>query len=214
MISVLFDVDGTLLDSLDAIAECWVKVGKRMGKQLDLNTVREFIGFSPRLHALKYFEKEDIVKEFLDNLRSELGKIWMDKVKPFPDAHETLSSLKDMGIKIGIVTSHYKRTVEHMLEHFGFLKFLDVLVSDEDVKSGKPAPDIVLEAMRILNISPHECFMVGDTLFDIESGKRAGAFAILIVRRPIRLSGDKYVPDYVISNLQDIITILKTHHLI
>jgi len=211
MISVLLDLDGTLIDSIDAVVNCWIRAGKKMGMQLDPNSVRELIGYSPRLHVLKYFNNKDMAKEFLRVVRNEFSKIWMNEVKPFRDSHEALKSLKHMKVKIGVISSNFKETVRCMLEYFGFSDFLDVLICDNDVKNGKPAPDIVLEAMKRLEVSPHECFVVGDTLFDVEAGKRAGALTVLVVRRALHLTGSKYIPDYVISNLQDVATILKTY---
>jgi HAD superfamily hydrolase (TIGR01509 family) len=211
MLAVLFDLDGTLINSLDTVVKCWINVGEKMGIKLDPNSVKEFIGYSPRLRVLKYFNREDIAKEFLEAVRNEFSKTWMSEIKPFSDSYEALKSLKGMRIKMGVISSNFKETVERMLEYFGFLKFLNVSVCDDEVENGKPAPDMVLEAMKRLEVSPHECFVVGDTLFDVEAGKRAGALTVLIVRRPIRLADSKYIPDYVISNLQDVATILKTY---
>jgi len=213
-IAILFDLDGTLIDSIQAWVKCWVRAGNKMGKQLDTNSVQEFIGLSPRIHALRYFGREDLAEKFLEFAQDQFSKMWMDEVRSYSDSHEVLKFLKNMKIKTAVISSNFKRTAEHMLQHFGFLYFLDTFVSNDEVERGKPAPDIVLEAMKRLKVSPPRCVVVGDTLFDVEAGKRAGALTVLIVRRPIHLADSKYIPDYVISNLQDVATILKTYNIL
>ncbi|MHA1834911.1 MAG: HAD family hydrolase [Candidatus Baldrarchaeia archaeon] len=209
MVAILLDLDGTLIDSINAVVKSWVRAGNKMGVRLDPNLVREFVGFSPRLRALKYFKREDIAGKFLKMVRDEFSKIWMDEVKSYPYSYTVLKSLRDMKIKTAVISSNFRKTAEHILEHFGFLHFLDAVVCDDEVERGKPAPDIVLEAMKRLKVLPHRCVVVGDTLFDVEAGKRAGARAILVVRKPICLAGSKYIPDYVISSLRDIISVIK-----
>jgi len=210
MAAVLFDLDGTLINSIHAIVKSWVRAGNKMGVQFDPNLVRGFIGFSPRVHALKYFKREDIAGKFLKIVQDEFSKIWMDEVEPYPDSYTVLKSLRDMKIKTAVISSNFKRTVERILERFDFLHFLDAVVCDDEVERGKPAPDIVLEATKRLKVPPHICIVVGDTLFDVEAGKRAGAHAILVVRKPIYLAKSKYLPNYVIPSLKDIISIIKT----
>ncbi len=210
MITILFDFDGTLIDSVSAIVKSWVRAGNMLRVKVDPNLARELIGASPEIIALKLFKREDIAKKALEIVRYEFDRIWRSEVKPYPHAYSVLKSLRKMKIKTAVVSSNFKNTLERMLEHFNFMPFLDVFVSDEEVEKGKPEPDIALEAIKRLRVHADECIVVGDTLFDVEMGKRAGTHTMLIVRRPVFLTGIKYLPDYIIPSLADMTALFRT----
>ena len=207
--AILFDLDGTLIDSVPTIVKCYIKVGNKMGVKVDAKLAHKIIGGSAEITISRLFKREDIIQECSKMVREEYSKIWKNEVKPYPDVYTTLEIIRRMGIRMAVISSNSRSMIEQVLQHFNFLSFMDTFVSNEEVKQGKPAPDIVLEAMKRLNVPAEKCVVVGDTLFDIESGKRAGTHAILVVRKPICLAQSKYIPDYVISSLRDIISVIK-----
>jgi HAD superfamily hydrolase (TIGR01509 family) len=207
--AVLFDLDGTLLDSVDALVKSWIKVGEKLKVNIDPNLVREFIGASREAITTHILRRNDLIKKFSEIFPYEYNKIWRSEVKPYPETHTVLKTLRKMDVKTAIVSSNFKDMLECILEYFNFMPLIDAFVSNDDVEKGKPEPHMALEAIKRLGVRADECFVAGDTLFDVEMGKRAGAHAILVVRKPVSLAGSKYLPDYVISSLLDITSIVK-----
>ncbi|MCD6484701.1 MAG: HAD family hydrolase [Candidatus Odinarchaeota archaeon] len=209
MIAVLFDLDGTLLDSIDALVKAWIRVGKKLKIDIDPNLVREFIGASREVLTAKILGRADLIQKFSKIFPYEYSKIWRNEVKPYPEAHAVLKTLREMNVKTAIVSSNFRNTLECILNYFNFMPLIDAFVSNDDVEKGKPEPHMALEAIKRLGVHIDKCFVVGDTLFDVEMGKRAGLYSILLVRKPVSLAQSKYLPDYVISSLRDIISVIK-----
>lgn len=210
--TVLFDLDGTLIDSLDAIAKSFVRTGNRLGLNVDPGSVREIIGASGEMVVLRLFNRRSIIKKSLEIFQDEYNKIWRGEIKLYPEVYATLKSLKELKIKMAVVSSTFKNLLKPILEHFNFMPFLDTFIGGDEIKRGKPEPDMALEVMKRLDARADECIVIGDTLFDIEMGKRAGMHTVLVVRRPIFLARSRYLPEYVISNLLDVIGILSNFH--
>jgi HAD superfamily hydrolase (TIGR01509 family) len=102
--------------------------------------------------------------------------------KCFPNvAHQVLiTRLKASGIKVGLVTNSIRKTTEFMLEYAGLLKFMDVIVTNEDVMEGKPSPEGYLLAMRTLGVEPKNCVVVEDGDYGVLAAKNAGARVIRV----------------------------------
>ncbi len=193
--AVLFDLDGVIIDSHDA----WFRIFNQTRKKFKL----------PEISAKEFDEsvwggsvENDAKRYFKDVGEEELGRIYKndflgakDNVKINPYAHFALKNLKEKGIKAGIVTNSYKKIANGILEHHGIKDSFDVIITGNDVENGKPAPDSILKACKILGIKPEEALYVGDTKIDIAAGKNAGSFTI----------GFNVDGDLKISNLKDIV---------
>lgn len=175
--AVLFDLDGVLVDSYEA----WF---------LAYNQTLGYFGFKPvtKSYFSKYFGnpvEDDIRRVFIGKTPEEVMDgyaIHFPKnakyVKLFPRAKEVLSFIKKKKIKIGLITNSNIKIVLSVLNHFKIRKYFGAIVTRSDVNRGKPAPDMVLKACKMLHVRPEDAVLVGDTKNDIMAGRRAGCFAI------------------------------------
>ena len=98
--------------------------------------------------------------------------------KLFPGAIEVLKFVKNKGFKTAVVTNtHHELTIK-ILKKFNLINYFDAVLGGDDVKSGKPDPEIIIKACNLLCVFPGDSVMVGDTNADMEAGKSAGCFTI------------------------------------
>lgn len=208
--AVLFDLDGTLLDSSRAITDAIKNVLEARGISCDLVKVAEMISeplenifavLAPNLSA------EEVWKLVLEYRRYYIVH-HLERTAILPSTRMLLQRLKVRGYKLGIITGKYREPVVDALDHFGISEFFDVVVTGYEVKNHKPAPDIVFEAANRLGVSPEECVVVGDSPIDIEAGKRAGSLAVaLLSNTHSRAQLESAKPTVIVKNLEAILRI-------
>jgi HAD superfamily hydrolase (TIGR01509 family) len=179
--AVLFDVDGTLVDSNDAHAAAWVKAFDEHGVTVDPALVRRCIGMGgdKLMPAVSGIEPESPLGESIAKRR---GEIFMNEllptVKPFKDADDLVAAIKERGLKAVAASSAKKEELQALLELSDTTSLMDETTSSDDADESKPAPDIVEAALTRAHVAPHEAIMIGDTPYDIEAATRAGVRAI------------------------------------
>ena len=177
---VLFDLDGTLIDSgpiiLASMRHASVTV---LGREPDEELVRAAIG-GPGLIAQMRDLDPDRVDELVDAYRAHNEPLH-DSLEAFPDVLELLSRLKDESHRLGIVTAKRLRTVGLALDRFPVLReTTEVVIGAEDTERHKPHPDPILEALRRLGAYPEDAVYVGDSPFDIRAAKAARVLAVAV----------------------------------
>ena len=184
--TVIFDVDGTLLDSEKIFMGAWVKVGAEYGYTIPQGALLETRAVSNPI-AEQVFKKycgEDFPYEEILQARKPLIEEMFDTTPPeilrMPGATETLQTLKDRGYRIVAASStYYEKTCRH-LRHARLYDFFDAIVCGDMVEKGKPAPDIFLKAAELAGSAPSQCIVVGDTPADVLGATAAGIPVILI----------------------------------
>ncbi|MBQ9960907.1 MAG: HAD-IIIA family hydrolase [Firmicutes bacterium] len=178
--TVIFDFDGTLIDTNDVILASWQ------------HTYRHFLGHDVSVeHITKTFGEplmKTLAREFPDVPPQESAEVYRtyqrkmaaDMVKLFPGVVEMLQTVKDRGYKIGIVTSRTKESTMNYLEMFNIGGFFDGLVSCDDTSIHKPNPEPLLMGLEKLGASAEESIMVGDSIFDIKCANNAGVKSVLV----------------------------------
>lgn len=212
--ALVFDLDGTLIDSNEAHAISWVVAYKLVGYgNVPVGKVRKFIGARGDLitekvlgrEALRDYHKIRAVKDrvFLRLMREGVVRI-------FPEVHYVLRVLKGCGIRLCLATSTNILTLLAVLEFFNLVDYFDTVVAGEEVPKSKPEPDLFLEALRRVGVEPSDGVVVGDTAFDIIPARSIGALAVLI-RRPGGVSGNEpgISPDVVLDGLGGLIDIVR-----
>lgn len=183
--AVIFDVDGTLVDSVDLHAQAWKEAFQHFGYDFDLGEVRHQIGKgSDKLipHFLPPKEVDHIGKE-LDQYR---GKLWKSKylplVKAFPKVRELFERILQDGKRIVLASSAKGDELEAYKKIAGIDDLVEKETSSDDVENSKPDPDIIHAAMQKLGgVHPHEVIMVGDTPYDVEAAKKADVPTIAVL---------------------------------
>ena len=172
--AILFDLDGTLVDSAFRVQRLWLEWGKRHG--IDPQSIMEV------MHGRRAGETISIVAPHL-SVQDELGILENDEisdmegVRPYASAQTLLSKLSPN--QWAIVTSGTLRVASARLKHVG-LPIPEVFITAEDVHAGKPTPDGYLLAARRLNVKPSDCVVVEDAPAGIQAGKAAGMRVIAI----------------------------------
>jgi phosphoglycolate phosphatase len=137
----------------------------------------------------------------------------LKQVPLYEGAEDTLIKLKDYGIEVGIVSSSLKEFIEPALRNHGIAGKFNLIIDGNDVKQHKPDPEAVFKALEILKLDPEDILIVGDSKSDIGAAKNAGIKSVLFYPQTHTLFYNKeilltYNPDYVISQLADLIEIM------
>jgi pyrophosphatase PpaX len=174
----LFDADGTLIDTVELIYQCFVFTCKKFGKkEITKNEVVKNIGLTLRGQMEVYFGPltEKRYSEMAgEHMKYQLS-IYPQYLRLFPTVFDGLRLLRAHGRHCGVVTSRRRETLGLYLKKTGIYDFFEVFVTPESTKKHKPEPDPVLEALSLFKIADKSAaLMVGDSEFDIECGSRAG----------------------------------------
>jgi len=173
---VLFDLDGTLADSLPFIKKTYQLVFNLLGLPWSNGAVMRWIGRPIQDIAAHFARGKE--KEFLELYKDHYDREHDRNVRLFPGTLEMLNCLQEKGLRIGIVTSKGRDGTRRTVELTGLGRYLDVVVTAQDVNRHKPFPDPIYKALALLNASPPEALYVGDSHFDIAAGLKAGTVTL------------------------------------
>lgn len=204
--AVLFDLDGTLVDSMWMWKAIDVEFLKRYGYDCpeDLQKVIEGMSFS---ETAVYFKERFQLPMTLDEIKAIWIEMSIDKYRhevPLkPGVAEFLSFLKERGIRMGIATSNAQDMVMAALDSLAIRPYFGVVATACEVAAGKPAPDIYLKVASDLGVQPEKCLVFEDVPAGILAGKRAGmrvgavedAFSLPMTEEKKKLA-DFYIRDY------------------
>ena len=207
--AVLFDLDGTLLDTNELIYTSFVKTFKdKLNIELKKEEVTQFFGI-PLGDPFKKYTNSENVDELVAYYREYNEAIHDTMCFAFEGVKELLTSLRDKGIKIAIVTSKRKELAERGMKIAGIYDFMDVIITPESTKKHKPDGEPAIKACNDLGIDPSEAIMVGDSPFDIYCGKNAGCKTCGVNYTFIDLNVLKESePDYFIDKPLDILNLI------
>lgn len=175
--AVIFDIDGTLLDSNDAHAESFVEAFKKFGKIVPFVELKWLIGMGADKILEKYLTKKEIEK-FGEELTEYRKKIflrdYLPKLETFPKLRPLLEKIERAGLRIALASSASDEELEKYHELLNIRDLLDEETSSDDAEESKPAPDIFQAALRKLkDIEKGEAIVVGDTPYDAEAARKA-----------------------------------------
>ena len=174
--AAIFDVDGTLIDSVDLHAMAWHDAMTRFGHEVSFEAVRGQIGKGgDKLIPvfLSQDEQRDHGKE-LDAWRSEHFKNrYLPLVRPFSAVPDLLQRSRDAGLRTAVASSAKKNELETYLDIAGVRDLMDAIVSSEDVDESKPAPDIFVAVLNKLGVEGGDAVAIGDTPYDVEAAGKA-----------------------------------------
>lgn len=202
----LFDLDGTLVDSMWMWGAIDVEYLGKFGLTCppDLQKAIEGMSFS---ETAAYFKKRFALEASLEEIKADWVSMSIEKyrsqVPPKPGTEAFLSWAAKQNIKMAVCTSNGREMVDAVLSSLNLARYFDCIITGCEVAAGKPSPDIYLEAARRMKVSPEECAVFEDVPAGILAGKRAGmeVFAVedeysLGMEEEKRALSDFYICDY------------------
>ena len=176
--AVVFDIDGTLLDSVDSHAKAWVEAFAHFGVTVsEADALRQIGKGGDQL--LRVFLDEDRVArdgEAIESYRSDLFKrAYLPTVRPFPGAKALCARVRNAGQRVVLASSGRAAEVDRYHEIIGITDLVDHVVSADDAERSKPYPDIFEAALKALgDLDASEAMAVGDTPYDAEAAAKVG----------------------------------------
>lgn len=205
---LLFDLDGTLIDTTELILSCYRASVHRLvdDPPTDEEILKGFGTPLPRQLWRLYPSLRDRVDEMVDLWRQAQAELHDRLVKPFPGSVEVLGELRRRGYPLGIVTSKERAAAKRGMAMFGLEPLVDTLVSLDDTSNHKPHPEPVLRALQLMSAQPESTLYVGDSQHDMKAGREAGVRVAAALWGPC----DKGTllgigPDYILESIHSLL---------
>ena len=178
---ILFDLDGTLVASFGPIHSSFQAVldALSIDRTLSRKDMLSIVGTSLK-DSLRCIIPEEKTDEGVLLFRAHYNRIVLDQTYPLPGAEEILEKLAQRKVPAGIVTNKKGDAARRIAEHLNFRKMLACVLGEGDGFPEKPAPDMLLEALRILGTSPGRTLFVGDSPYDFGAARAAGLPIVLL----------------------------------
>ncbi|MFB6470824.1 MAG: HAD family hydrolase [Vulcanisaeta sp. AZ3] len=178
--AVVFDLDGTLVDTVPLHIQSWIETCRRLGFPAPtVDYVSTLMGLRALDIAARLCGSENAERAL--NMKNEIYLSLLDNVKSIDNAPYVMRILKERGLLIGIVTSSSRHVAVKVLEITGLLKYVDALVAGDDVNVGKPNPEPLIKLLRILKLGINDVVVVGDSKYDAEMAINAGVRIVFIL---------------------------------
>ena len=201
--TVLFDFDGTIMDTNDMILGSWQHTFRTLtGSETDPDMLVRTFG-EPLGKTMARFFPDVQTEESLEIYRSYQKDRFCDMIKLFPGIRELLDELKKRGYKMGLVTSRLLNTTMQGLETFGIKDYFDAILTADDTPLHKPDPAPINITLEKLGSDRKSSVMLGDTMYDIKCARNAGVTSVLVAWSlalgQTKDFGDD-APDYIINS--------------
>ena len=210
--TVLFDFDGTIMDTNEVIIESWQHSFKELtGEEGDIEKILDTFGEPLELSIGKLLPKFDM-QEVLAVYREYQHKNYEEMIALFPGVQELIDSLSKSGYKLGVVTNRLRYTTDIGMKKYNLDKVFGSVIACHEAPRNKPFADPILLAIEQLGSTPETTMLVGDSANDILSGKNA---EVVTVRVAWAMASDgshdekEVKPDYTIDTPEELVQILK-----
>ena len=213
--AIIFDASGTILDDLYAVWKANFEAYEALGLR-GIGSLEEFRRRF-RLPVPTFHEENGVPPGLIravDQKFREFYPRYSVNVRIFPEVEEVLEELGRRGILLGVASNIPTSFLKEHLRNFGIENHFGVIVGQEDCEEQKPSPKPILNALRKLRVRPPQALYMGDMEEDILAGRRAGVKTCAIAREESyhpRWKLKKQNPNYLISNLKEILEICPTN---
>ncbi|WP_345985721.1 HAD-IA family hydrolase [Sulfurimonas sp. HSL-1656] len=176
--TILFDLDGTLIDSTEAILESFHLTFDMLGGEHPTDTaIKALIGHTLDDMYLQVGIAPEAVEAYVRTYKEHYRRISTLKTVLLPQAREAIEAASAVA-RLGIVTTKTGLYSRELMEHFGVMDAFEVLIGREDVTHAKPHPEPVLTALERMGADPERSWLIGDTRLDAEAARRAGVSCV------------------------------------
>lgn len=209
--TVLFDFDGTLIDTTDVVISSWQDTfraitGEEKSREELLGTLGEVVRDSMK----RFFPDKD-PDECIRLYRSFQGEDYMLRMKFYSGMPELVRKLKEEGYKVAVVTSRTKNTAYQAIDNCNLRDCFDYVLSCEDTDIHKPNPEPALLALEKLGSLPSEAIMIGDSMYDVKCAHNAGIIAAVVSWQsaiPQDVLTGPEGPEYIMEKPEDLFDII------
>lgn len=218
--AALFDFDGTLVDTTELIYQSLRHASREvLGHEPTRETLMVNVGqpLPQQMAALietetdHAAETDGLVEELLESYRTQNEELHEDLIEEFPGVEEALARLKEAGVKIAVVTSKRRKSVEMAIETFpGLDNVANHFVTMEDTNEHKPKPEPLLKGLELLgDVPPEEAAYIGDSPHDIDAAHAAGITSVAVSwgAFPEKFLKEKQ-PDYLVPDIDAVVDVL------
>ncbi len=183
--AVIFDMDGVLIDAKEWHYEALNRALELFGYTITRYDHLVTYDGLPTRKKLEMLTKERNLPKELHSFINEMEEqntmeIVHSKCKPVFQREYAMSKLKADGYKIGVASNSIRNSIVTMMDMSDLSKYIDIIVSNQDVKEGKPNPEIYTKAIEGLGMKPEDCMVIEDNINGIKAGKAAGAFVMQV----------------------------------
>jgi len=206
---ILFDLDGTLIDSTQAIVETFHHACDTNNfDRVDEEKIKSLIGYPLDIMFQNIGVKDNRVWDFVASYKEEYRKISTQKTTLLKYAKESILSAHEFAT-LGIVTTKTGRYSKVLMEHFELMHYFDVLIGREDVEHPKPDAQPILKALQKLKAQDKEVWMIGDTKLDLIAAQNAKVNSIGVLSGYGKEDELKKFSDIILSDTSQAINYLK-----
>lgn len=216
--AVLFDVDGTLADTVAMIVAGLGDTFEHfIGQRPEPSFLQSLIGMplSKQMNLLGLEQQAD--STLSQRIDFAMARFSANKAMSqlFEPAVQAMNQLQKHGIPVALVTSKNRDEVNELVEQFPVLASVDSISCASDVMNPKPAPDPVLHACQLLQVSPERTVLIGDTIYDIQSAQLAGAKSIAVTYGAGSLADlESARPDFLVYSPSELLKLTHEHILL
>lgn len=206
--TVLFDLDGTLINTIPLIRWTMQKVFRELELPWGEGEVMQAVGLPLWEIAARYAPEK--AEEFVDRYTAVQQARHRELTAVYPGTLETLEAVRAAGCRTGVVTSKRRQPALDGMAFTGIDRHIEVIVAAEDVARTKPDPEPFTRALALLGALPESAVCIGDSWYDIQAGKQAGLTTIGVTwGMATRTQLLDYAPDFVIDSWAEFLAILR-----
>lgn len=208
--NILFDLDGTLLDTNELIIQSFKHTYKtHLNKDVDKDEIIKSFGEILKITLDREFG------EYSDEAIKTYRKFQVGNFEKLIAIHqgvkEGIIELHSQGYKLGVVTSRLNDSAIRGLKHFGLMEYFQSIIGADDTDKHKPDPIPAFMALKEMGGKPEETMIVGDSPFDILCGKNAGIKSVAVGWSALPMDTIlKYEPDYVVDSMEELLTLIES----
>jgi phosphoglycolate phosphatase len=174
--AVIFDLDGTLVNSLEDLADATNYALKLFGQQVHaVEDFRLMVGEGTRTLISRALpaDRQDLIEQVLVKMREKYNQICLDKSRPYNGIKEVATELVNRGFKLAVLTNKDQKMSQKIVSHF-FDGLFQIVRGTIDAEPVKPEPTAALQIITQLGVKPEETIFVGDSKIDVQTAKAAG----------------------------------------
>ncbi|MCB2288687.1 pyrophosphatase PpaX [Clostridium sp. CS001] len=208
--NILFDLDGTLLDTNELIIQSFKHTYKtHLNKDVDKDEIIKSFGEILKITLDREFgeHSDEAIKTYRNFQVENFEKL----IAIHQGVKEGIIELYSQGYKLGVVTSRLNDSAIRGLKHFGLMEYFQSIIGADDTDKHKPDPTPAFMALKEMGGKPEETMIVGDSPFDILCGKNAGIKSVAVGWSALPMDTIlKYEPDYVVDSMEELITLIES----